>query len=237
MNSSGENAFTFIGEAPFDSDRKRMCVVVGLPDGSGICMAKGAPEAVIGISTNVLKKERKIQKMDEESLKKVEAANISMGSEGMRVLGVAIKKLEPAFVKQIDTTKMELLECDMTFVGLIGMIDPPRKEVKPTVTICREAGIRVCMITGDHPRTAFAIGCQLGITDPSGEHLVVTGQQLDAMTKGDLAAMDEFPKIFARVSPANKLKIVNALQLKGEVCAMTGDGTNDAPAIKNADIG
>eukprot|EP01114_Cavostelium_apophysatum_P000463 TRINITY_DN10425_c0_g1_i2.p1 TRINITY_DN10425_c0_g1~~TRINITY_DN10425_c0_g1_i2.p1 ORF type:complete len:447 (-),score=150.41 TRINITY_DN10425_c0_g1_i2:1077-2417(-) len=159
-----------------------------------------------------------------------------MGEEGMRVLGLGMKTLDVEQMKSIDN-KYEALEKDLVFVGLLAMIDPPRKEVRPTILGCKQAGIRVCMITGDHPRTAFAIGCMLGITDPTAESAVVTGQQLDAMAKGDLSAMDPFPTVFARVSPANKLKIVNALQLNGEIAAMTGDGTNDAPAIKNSDVG
>lgn len=98
-------------------------------------------------------------------------------------------------------------EKDLTFVGLVGLIDPPREQVKPTIRQCRDAGIRVCMITGDHQQTAFAIGAQLGIIDKDREDMVVTGSQLDAMSKGDLAAMEPFPTVFARVSPANKLKV------------------------------
>ena len=119
----------------------------------------------------------------------------------------------------------------------VGIIDPPRKEVKDAIKKCKEAGIRVCMITGDHPRTAFAIASQLKIIDSSQEDAVVTGAQLDALSKSDISQLDPFPSVFARVSPAHKLKIINALQLRGEICAMTGDGVNDAPAIKNADVG
>jgi len=231
-----KKGYEFVAEAPFDSDRKRMSVLYKKKDGGFIMMAKGAPESVVPISSKFVKRNEVVD-MDEDLVKSIEKANIGYGSEGLRVLALAFKEFNKGEIT--NTSKLESVESHggFTFVSLIGMIDPPRQEVKPTILQCKEAGIRVCMITGDHPRTAFAIGNMLGIIQSHEENLVISGVQLDAMTKSDLAAMDKFPTIFARVSPANKLKIVNALQLKGEIAAMTGDGTNDAPAIKNADIG
>lgn len=227
--------YKFVAEAPFDSDRKRMSVVYTTPDGKRVLLAKGAPESIVPICSTYWRK-KKVIDISKDHIHGIEKANMAMGSEGLRVLALSFRELTES---EGSTDKIEALELKggMTFVSLVGMIDPPRKEVKPTIVAARSAGIRVCMITGDHPRTAFAIGTKLGIIESNEEHLVVNGVQLDAMAKGDLAALPKFPTVFARVSPANKLKIVNALQLKGEICAMTGDGTNDAPAIKNADVG
>eukprot|EP01119_Soliformovum_irregulare_P013853 TRINITY_DN3727_c0_g1_i2.p1 TRINITY_DN3727_c0_g1~~TRINITY_DN3727_c0_g1_i2.p1 ORF type:complete len:1174 (-),score=405.04 TRINITY_DN3727_c0_g1_i2:30-3479(-) len=238
----------FLGEAPFDSDRKRMSVLFQLETQletqvetqvenqvEGFCVAKGAPESIFGVSKKILWEDQ-ILDITQDHVTLIEEENKKMGEQGMRVLGLAMKTISSSKIASIQTN-YESMETDLVFVGLIAMIDPPRKEVRGTVQGCKEAGIRVCMITGDHPRTAFAIGCMLGICEPTDEGSVITGQQLDAMTKSDLSAMTPFPAIFARVSPDNKLKIVTALQMRGEICAMTGDGTNDAPAIKNADIG
>lgn len=231
--------FKFVAEAPFDSDRKRMSTVYKRADGTGFIMAKGAPESIVPLCSSILDRKNQPAEKSEKLVKKIEKANIKLGELGLRVLGLGYKELSAEEVAAVDPNDVEAIESkgQFTFVALAGMIDPPRKEVKPTILGCKDAGIRVCMITGDHPRTAFSIGKQLGIIDDNQEDLVVTGVQLAAMSKADLAALEHFPTIFARVSPADKLKIVNALQFKGEICAMTGDGTNDAPAIKNADIG
>jgi Ca2+-transporting ATPase len=136
--------------------------------------------------------------------------------------------------------KLEEFETELVFLGLIGLIDPPRLEVREAIGRCKEAGIKVCMITGDHPLTALAIAQQLGIADKGDDKAVLKGSDIDAVSTNDLdllASLDPFPTVFARVSPQHKLKIVQALKLRNEICAMTGDGVNDAPAIKQSHVG
>jgi Ca2+-transporting ATPase len=161
---------------------------------------------------------------------RVQKANDTLAQKGMRVLGVALRLLDslPA------DGQTKLLERDLVFVGLFGMIDPPRSEVKEAVQICRTAGIRPVMITGDHPLTAIQIARELGITE-TGQAL--TGQDLERLSVEELKGLVEKVSVYARVSPEHKLKIVQALQNKGHIVAMTGDGVNDAPALKRSDIG
>jgi len=164
-----------------------------------------------------------------------------MAAKGMRVLGVAFRLLD-----ELPATVDETLESGLTLVGLFGMIDPPRPEVKDAVATCKTAGIRPVMITGDHPLTALEIARQLGITAPGGvpaavlggeSRLVITGSDLDRLSFDQLKDLVEEISVFARVSPEHKLKIVQALQERGHIVSMTGDGVNDAPALRRADIG
>ena len=206
-----------LAEFPFDSDRKRMSTINRM-DGRNILIVKGAFDVMA---------ERCVQGDLEGAARVAEA----MGERALRVLALAYKEVD----KLPDAPKPEELEKGLTFLGLVGMIDPPRPEVKDAVAVCRKAGIRPVMITGDHVVTASAIARELGILDEG--DLAITGPQLDAMTDRELDAQVEQIAVYARVSPENKIRIVKAWQRKGQVVAMTGDGVNDAPALKAADIG
>lgn len=206
-----------LAEIPFDSDRKLMTTVNQI-DGSYIVIVKGAFDMLTDrcISGN---------------LEKAREMNYQMSNSALRVLAVAYKEIDssPAEVKP------EELEKDLIFMGLVGMIDPPRPEAAEAVKVCRKAGIRPVMITGDHVATASAIASQLGIMEAGDK--AVTGAQLDDMTDSQLDQEVEHISVYARVSPENKIRIVKAWQRKGQVVSMTGDGVNDAPALKAADIG
>lgn len=206
-----------LAEIPFDSDRKLMTTVNQI-DGSYIVIVKGAFDMLTDrcISGN---------------LEKAREMNYQMSNSALRVLAVAYKEIDspPAEVKP------EELEKDLIFMGLVGMIDPPRPEAAEAVKVCRKAGIRPVMITGDHVVTASAIASQLGIMEAGDK--AVTGAQLDDMTDNQLDQEVEHISVYARVSPENKIRIVKAWQRKGQVVSMTGDGVNDAPALKAADIG
>ena len=206
-----------LAEIPFDSDRKLMTTVNQI-DGSYIVIVKGAFDMLTDrcISGN---------------LEKAREMNYQMSNSALRVLAVAYKEIDssPAEVKP------EELEKDLIFMGLVGMIDPPRPEAAEAVKVCRKAGIRPVMITGDHVITASAIARQLGIMEAGDK--AVTGAQLDDMTDNQLDQEVEHISVYARVSPENKIRIVKAWQRKGQVVSMTGDGVNDAPALKAADIG
>jgi Ca2+-transporting ATPase len=168
--------------------------------------------------------------LDDGWRQRIQEANARLAKDGLCVLGVAVRPLNDA----PQPGKAEAVERDLAIVGLIGMIDPPRQEVKDAVATCRTAGIRPVMITGDHPLTATRIAADLGISENG---RVLTGQELTAMTDSDLDRVVGEVNVFARVSPEHKLRIVNALQRQGQVSAMTGDGVNDAPALRQADIG
>ncbi len=212
-----DERFPRVGEIPFDSDRKLMTTVNEI-DGKYVAIVKGAPDVLFG-------------RCAAGDLEAAARANAEMSGEALRVLAVACKELGSlpgAF-------EPEELENGLTFIGLVGMIDPPRPEVMASIRECEEAGIRTIMITGDHVITASAIASQLGILRDEDEAL--TGAQLDAMTDEQLDAEVERYRVYARVSPSDKIRIVKAWQKKGQIVAMTGDGVNDAPALKAADIG
>jgi len=175
-----------------------------------------------------------IEPMGQEWRERIVAANDGLAQEGMRVLGVAMRPLE----ELPPTADEAALEQQLVFVGMTGMIDPPRAEVRESVAECRTAGIRPVMITGDHPLTALNIARELGIAgETNGERNVITGQQLADMAVEDLEKVVSNVSVYARVSPEHKVKIVEALKARGQIVAMTGDGVNDAPALKRADIG
>lgn len=216
-------------EFPFDSERKRMSVRVSHQSGQLIC-TKGAPDLLLEQCAYVLWGDNIIPFTG--SLKmKVLQANERMAKESLRVLGFAYREMKTS--EKCETN--EHAEHGLTFIGLMGMIDPPRKEVKDAITKCRHAGIKTVMITGDHGITAEAIARTLGIIGRDGR--VLTGQELAAMDDRALEAIADDVNVYARVSPEHKLRIVQALQRRGHVVAMTGDGVNDAPAVKAADIG
>ncbi|PEW39422.1 calcium-translocating P-type ATPase, SERCA-type [Bacillus cereus] len=222
--------FEIIREFPFDSTRKMMSVIVRDREGKKFLVTKGAPDVLLQMSQTILWGDKQ-QPLSELYRKEVQAAIHSLGSQALRTIAVAFKPL-----KVTDSIEHERdVEKDFMLVGIQGMIDPPRPEVEQAVKECREAGIRTVMITGDHKVTAMAIAEQLGVLPPGGR--VVEGVELASMDVEELESVVEDTYVFARVSPEHKLKIVKALQNKGHIVAMTGDGVNDAPAIKTADIG
>ena len=210
-------AFPRLAELPFDSDRKRMSVVVE-HDGRKLAIVKGAFDGIAPLCTAG----------DTERARQV---NDEMSRKALRVLAVAVREIYAL----PEVLAPETLEKDLTFLGLVGMIDPPREEARDAVAVCREAGIRPVMITGDHVVTASAIAKNLGILQDGDR--AITGAELDAMSETELDAAVEQISVYARVSPENKIRIVKAWQKKNKVVAMTGDGVNDAPALKAADIG
>ena len=210
-------AFPRLAELPFDSDRKRMSVVVE-HDGRRLVIVKGAFDGIAPLCTAG----------DTERARQV---NDEMSRKALRVLAVAVREIDAL----PEVLAPETLEQDLTFLGLVGMIDPPREEARDAVAVCREAGIRPVMITGDHVVTASAIAKNLGILQDGDR--AITGAELDAMSETELDAAVEQISVYARVSPENKIRIVKAWQKKNKVVAMTGDGVNDAPALKAADIG
>ena len=235
-----------VAEAPFTSERKRMTTVHryasergALPAavlqacemGPPACVAftKGAVDVLLGLSDSLWVNSQR-EPLNDTWRDRLSAENDKLAANGMRVLGVAYRCLAAAPTKG----SMEDVECKLTFVGMIGMIDPPRPEAASAVGTCKAAGIRPMMITGDHPLTARYIASQLGI---SNNETVVTGPQLERTSPEELAQLTESVPVYARVSPEHKLRIVEGLHRRGHIVAMTGDGVNDAPALKKADIG
>lgn len=216
-------------EFPFDSDRKRMSVLVH-HQGGRMIYTKGAPDVLIG-QCNYILWEGKVVPFTGTLRQKVMAANENMAASALRVLGMAYREVRPE--ERVEDENAA--ESQLVFVGLAGMIDPPRREVRDAIATCRRAGIRTVMITGDHGTTAEAIAQQLGILPRGGKSL--SGLQLAGMSDDELDKHVEGIYVFSRVSPEHKLRIVKSLQRRGHVVAMTGDGVNDAPAIKAADIG
>ena len=219
-----------IGEVPFDSGRKMMSTVHKDESGKLIQFTKGAPDEVLKRCSKALVGNTVVA-MTDEIRKNILASNKAMADQALRVLMAAKKELdaEPAEYTP------ESVENDLCFVGLVGMIDPVRPEVKPAIDECRSAGIRPIMITGDHKDTAVAIAMQLGIITDAAE--AITGAELDEISDEEFETAVEQYSVYARVQPEHKTRIVNAWRKKGKVTAMTGDGVNDAPSIKNADIG
>lgn len=211
-----------VDEIPFSSERKRMTTLHETSEGI-VAFSKGAPEVILESCSRVMTRSGAVA-LDAAAREAVLTAAREMADRALRVLAVAWKP-------EVGTGKTEE---DMTLLGLAGMIDPPRAEAAAAVERCREAGIRVRMITGDHPLTALAVARELGISEDGG---VVTGPELEFMGDEELALEVERRAVYARVSPAHKLRLVSALQGRGDVVAMTGDGVNDAPALRKADIG
>lgn len=213
-----EYVYPRIEELPFDSERKLMTTIHQV-EGKIIAVVKGAPDILMARCKGF------------DGLEKAQKANEIMGKAALRVLAVGIRIFD-SLPKEITN---EFIENDLEFVGLIGMIDPPREEVKEAVALCRSAGIRPVMITGDHIETAMAIAKELGIMREGDKS--ISGSELAKMSDEELFKRIREFAVYARVSPEHKIKIVNAWQKAGEVVAMTGDGVNDAPALKGADIG
>jgi len=223
-----------VGEIPFESDRKRMSTVHQETNGGLTAFVKGAPELILECCT-YWEREGQREPLTAELRQQVLEANDRMAQGALRVLGMAYRTV----ASPSPTYTPDTLEADLTFLGLVGMIDPPRDEVKLAIQHCREAGIRSVMVTGDHKLTAAAIARELGLLGEDGRdgRRVLDGRDLDRMTEEQLAEIVEDVAVYARVSPEHKLKIVGAWKSKKHVVAMTGDGVNDAPALKRADIG
>ncbi len=239
--STLDSSFPRAAELPFDSERKRMTTVhhlgnydptvlsgLEIGDKRYIAFTKGSIDGLLDVASHVWV-EGKSLTLDSNWRSRIEAANDRLAKKGMRVLGVAFRLFNS--IPEIIQTD---LEQNLTIVGLFGMIDPPRNEVKEAVAACRAAGIRPVMITGDHPLTAIEIARQLGITD-NGRAL--TGVEIESLSFDELKNVVDEVSVFARVAPEHKLRIVQALQEKGHIVSMTGDGVNDAPALRKADIG
>ena len=225
-----EREYVRVGEAPFDSMRKMMSTIHKKADGKIIQFTKGAPDEVLKRCAYAVQKDG-IVPMTEEIRASILNANKAMADKALRVLCAACREWNSV----PENTDPEFLEKDLTYVGLSGMIDPVRPEVKAAIEECREAGIRPIMITGDHRDTAVAIGMELGIISDGSQ--AITGAQLDEISDEEFKnRITEF-SVYARVQPEHKVRIVNAWKANGRITAMTGDGVNDAPSIKSADIG
>lgn len=223
-----EHDFNRVGEAPFDSGRKMMSTVHKTPNGF-VQYTKGAPDVVLSLCTSAYLNGKMVP-MTDEIRQAVIDSNKEMADKALRVLCAAMR----TYKTQLSNDAAEL-EQDLCYVGLVGMIDPVRPEVVDAIKECKNAGIRPIMITGDHKDTAVAIAKQLGIIDEN--HKAITGAELNNMSDEELDERIEEFSVYARVQPEHKVRIVQAWKLKGKITAMTGDGVNDAPSIKNADIG
>jgi Ca2+-transporting ATPase len=220
-----------VAEVPFSSERKLMTTFNQGPAGI-LASVKGAPESLLSRCTRVLtgSGERPLT-TDDQEIVMGEAARMAAGA--LRVLGLAYREMA-----SVPEPPSEELESDLVWVGLVGMMDPPRPEAKEAVSKCQHAGIRVIMVTGDHPDTALAVGREVGLVPPgTGSGAILSGSDLSRLSDADLLARLGGLAIFARVSPEHKLRLVDLLKSQGQVVAMTGDGVNDAPALKKADIG
>ena len=219
-----------VHEITFSSERKRMSTIHKHEGDTLVCNVKGATELVLERCSAVMVNGKSV-KLTDEKRKEILQANERMAHKALRVLGVAYRNLPDS---KVDELSEDEIEATLTFVGLIGMIDPPRAEVKDAVRKCDEAGIKTVMITGDHKLTAEAVAKELGILK---EGKVLTGAELDAMDDETYQKIVSDVNVYARVSPEHKIKIVRALKAKGNIVAMSGDGVNDAPALKQSDIG
>lgn len=218
--------FPRIGEVPFSSETKKMTTVHNALQGR-TAYSKGAPEVILS-SCDRIYIDGQVSRLTEQDNQQILETNKQMAEQALRVLGIAYKPLSEA-------ESAEETEKDMVFLGLVGMIDPPREEVKGAIQLCNQSGIKSVMITGDHKLTAMAIAKELGLLDE--RSIAVSGNELDDMSDAELDRIVEKINVYARVSPSHKIRVVEALQKKGHVVAMTGDGVNDAPALKKADIG
>lgn len=223
QKNSLDASYPRVHEVPFTSEAKRM-TTVHQTHGCLTAYAKGAPEVILE-SCDFVMTAKGVQRLENGMREEILSQAQNMAGEALRVLGIAAK----------ESVTLEAAEQGMTFLGLAGMIDPPRPEAKAAIAVCAEAGIRPVMITGDHPMTAQAVARELGLLNNGGR--VVTGLELEEMPDEQLAKEVEQISVYARVSPAHKLRVVTAWQARGHIAAMTGDGVNDAPALKKADIG
>ncbi len=222
-----EKRYPRVDEIPFERERKRMSTIHRIEGGKTVAYVKGAPEVLLGLSTGIYR-DRKVVQMTDREREAVLGINNELAAKAMRVIAVAYRELPSESEREI--------ERDLVFVGLFGMSDPPREEAKPAIEECKRAGIKTVMITGDHKLTAVAIARELGMVsndDPE----VLTGTELESMSEEELESCVNRIRVYSRVSPVHKLRIVKALKRKGHVVAMTGDGINDAPALRMSDVG
>ena len=224
-----ENSLPRLSEIPFDSERKCMTTLHRLPAGDVVSFTKGATDVMLE-KADTMWINGELLPIDRNQLI---TANDEMAERGLRVLCIAMRRWDTL----PDSVTCEIVEIKLSILGLVGMMDPPREEVKEAVNLCKTAGIRPVMITGDHPVTARAIAERVGFLEPSDHDNVITGQELERLSLEEFEEKVENIRVYARVAPEQKLKIVKALQDKGQFVAMTGDGVNDAPALKRADIG
>jgi len=226
LQEDANNKLPRVDEIPFSSERKRMTTMHKTPEGI-VAYSKGAPELVLDSCTHILSDGRESPLTDNEKVPVLEAAR-QMADSALRVLGLAYRRLSEV------PSRKEDAETGMIFAGLAGMIDPPRPEAKEAIALCSKAGIKTVMITGDHKITAMAVARELGILKKG---IAYTGAELDKFSEQDLENQVEDIEVYARVSPSHKLRVIEAFGKKGHIVAMTGDGVNDAPALKKADIG
>ncbi len=222
--------YSEVSEISFDSARKRMTSINAGSDGKHYAFAKGAPEILLSLCTRI-STNGSIVPLTDSQRQKILEMNARFAENALRVLALAYRPIE----NEIPDWEPEKVEKDLIFVALVGMIDPPRDEVRDAIEVCKKAGIRPIMITGDHKLTARAIARDVGLVDADGQ--VLTGAEIDQMSEGEFIECVRDCNVFARVAPEHKLQIVNALKALNEIVAMTGDGVNDAPAVKAADVG
>ncbi|MEE8328547.1 MAG: cation-translocating P-type ATPase [Thermodesulfovibrionia bacterium] len=233
-----EKQFQRIAEIPFDSGRKRMTTFHKTAEGKVVSFTKGAFETIIDNSASIQSQGGEIIEIDEITRKDFTKVNESMADSGLRTLAIAMRLWD----RLPDEITPDTVEKALVLLGIVGLMDPPREEAKEAISLCKTAGIKPVMITGDHPLTAKTIASKLGILDRdelhnNNDYEVITGQDIEKLSQEDFEARVEKIRVYARVAPEQKIKIVKALQDKGEFVAMTGDGVNDAPALKRADIG
>lgn len=229
LQADRKEEFRVLREIPFDSDRKRMSVIVEDNNGMRMVITKGAPDVLLPRSSYYFDENGR-SLLKNNDAKQIEQAVFHMAGKALRTIAVGVRILP----NEVDVDSA-LVEDELTFIGVYGLMDPPRKEVKSAIRECKEAGIKTVMITGDHAHTANAIANHLELMPEDG--LLLEGKQLNSMSDEDLEHVIEDAYVFARVTPEHKLRIVKAFQSKGHIVAMTGDGVNDAPAIKASDIG
>lgn len=218
-----------VEEIPFSSERKRMTTIHQMKDGKRMAFIKGAPERILERCVSI-SSDSGVKSITSEDKTKILKVNEEMAKDALRVLAVAYRELPDKI-----TYSEDAVESEMVFLGLVGMIDPPREEAIEATRVCKEVGIKPVMITGDHKLTAVAIAKEIGIYKEGDK--VFTGEELEKISEEELEKIVDQVSVYARVSPMDKLKIVKAWKKRGEVVAMTGDGVNDAPALKHADIG
>lgn len=228
-----EEEYPRVGEIPFDSTRKRMTTIHRTPQGKLFAYVKGAPEILLDLSRKII--DDGVREISEEDLREKQAEMKSMAADALRVLGMAYRELPDDY--DLENLETEELERELVFVGMQGMIDPAREEVPEAIKVAQLAGIRPVMVTGDHRITAVAIAQQIGILEEETQESVLEGYEIEAMTDEELDSTIEHVRVCARVSPEHKMRIANSLRRRGHIVAMTGDGVNDAPALKAADIG
>ncbi|NMB45863.1 MAG: cation-translocating P-type ATPase [Firmicutes bacterium] len=229
-----ESGNRVVGELPFDSRRKRMTIITQAPGKNPMAWVKGAPDVILDLCTHIRKNGEGVllSSWDKQRIKRNYE---DMSSSALRVLALAERQLLPGTVGQLRRMSEAEIERGLTFLGLVGMIDPPRPEAVKAIASARRAGIRTILVTGDHANTAVAIACELGLS--VGQGSAVSGAELEKMDDTELQRVVSHINVFARVQPEHKVRIVRALKAQGEIVGMTGDGVNDGPAVKEADIG